>query len=192
MIWQKKLKIKDFSIISNNCWGGNIYQYLNLEYKSPTIGLMIFPDDYVKFCKHIDFYLEQELRFVELKNSKKASRFQKDQGFPVGYLYDIEIYFMHYKTEAEAREKWNRRKLRINKKCMIFKMSERDGATLDDVEEFLKLPYKNKIVFTQNKYNSDNTVLIPELKTIDAIGSSEVGITLKHFNVIKYLNGLLE
>ena len=34
----QRLVNKDFSIISNNCWGGVVYEWFGLEKKSPTIG----------------------------------------------------------------------------------------------------------------------------------------------------------
>lgn len=190
-IWRKQLHCHDFTIISNNCWGGTIYQYLNMEYKSPTIGLMIFPEDYVKFCKNIDFYLSQTLKFIPFSSSKQAYRFKNSKCFPVALLYDIEIYFMHYDTQEEANDKWQRRKLRINRSHMIFKMSERDGATEKTIQDFLNLNYKNKILFTQNNYgNKPGAIYIPKLKLVDKIGSSEVGITLQKFNIVKYLNNI--
>lgn len=44
-----KLKSKDFSIISNNCFAGIVYQHLGLQYNTPTIGLYFYPDEYIKF-----------------------------------------------------------------------------------------------------------------------------------------------
>ena len=31
-----------FTIISNNCWGGLVYQHYNLSYDSPTVGCYFF------------------------------------------------------------------------------------------------------------------------------------------------------
>ena len=39
---QKKLIGRDFTIISNNCWGGMIYESYNLPKNSPTVGLFFF------------------------------------------------------------------------------------------------------------------------------------------------------
>lgn len=36
------LKNKCFTIISNNCWGGFVYQKFNLQYRTPFVGLFIF------------------------------------------------------------------------------------------------------------------------------------------------------
>lgn len=36
---RKKLTSTDFTIISNNCWGGMMYESYNLPKQSPTVGL---------------------------------------------------------------------------------------------------------------------------------------------------------
>jgi len=43
---QKEINHKSFSIISNNCWGGLVYQYFGLPYNTPTVGLFIMDDDF--------------------------------------------------------------------------------------------------------------------------------------------------
>jgi uncharacterized protein (DUF1919 family) len=59
---------------------------------------------------------------------------------------------MHYKSEEEARKKWNTRKKRINYDNIFIIMTDRDGCTKQDLEEFDKLDYKNKVVFTHIEY----------------------------------------
>ena len=46
---KRKLFNKNFTIISNNCWAGWVYRRYNIEYKTPTVGLFIMPDDYMIF-----------------------------------------------------------------------------------------------------------------------------------------------
>lgn len=36
---QELLKNKDFVIISDNCWGGAVYQWYDRPYNSPFVGL---------------------------------------------------------------------------------------------------------------------------------------------------------
>lgn len=174
--------------------GGVISQYLGVMYNPPTVGLIIFPEDYLKFCAELKRYLDMNLTFIELKDSKKAERFQFQSNglgdFPVGVLGDVEIYFMHYTSEKEAYEKWNRRKDRINWNKMLFKLSERDGITEGQLRTFARLPYK-KVIFTQKKYNNmDGAVYTQGLEQADKIGVSEVGLTLKSCNIVKLINSI--
>lgn len=63
---RKKIKYKDFSIISNNCWGGFVYQLFGLKYVTPTIGLFIVEKDYIKFCADLKGYLAKNLEFINI------------------------------------------------------------------------------------------------------------------------------
>lgn len=53
--------------------------------------------------------------------------------YPIGKLEDLEIHFLHYKTENEAREKWERRTLRMleetNRGNYYFKLCDGGKAT---------------------------------------------------------------
>ena len=43
-----RLRRADFSIISNNCWGGHVYQILGRQFSTPFIGLFISPRSYLR------------------------------------------------------------------------------------------------------------------------------------------------
>lgn len=180
-----KLKNKDFTIISNNCWGGLISQKYALAYRSPTCGLLILGEDYIKFCSDLKHYLSQKLEFIEFNDGKFSSLFQ-NANFPVAKLDDIEVYFMHYKTNEEAAEKWYRRADRINWDCIVYKISERQTFTPELMREFAKLPLDNKLIFATSKYTKD-TVIIPGL---DTVKGDETPLLAKYFNEAKYLNKL--
>ena len=42
--WYRKARIKnkEITIISNNCWGGFMYQSCGLQYNTPLIGLYFY------------------------------------------------------------------------------------------------------------------------------------------------------
>ena len=96
---RKKLKNKNFSLIASNCNGMFILKDLNIPYRSPFVNLWLYPKDFIKFLKHMDYYCHCELNFIKEKNID----------YPVGVLDDIVIYFQHYTSETEAYEKWNKR-----------------------------------------------------------------------------------
>lgn len=95
--YSEKLERKDFSIISNNCWGGVTYEWFGLEKLSPTVGSYFFAEDYIRFLKNIRNYLSMELRIVSAEDSRHSSiLLKKGQGsIPVGVLGDVEIVFLH-------------------------------------------------------------------------------------------------
>lgn len=155
-IRQQKINKKDFTIISNNCWGGMIYESYNLPKQSPTVGMYFFADDYIKFVKDLKNNLEKELIFIkpedskwfeEIKNNKKIGT------YPIGKIDDIEIFFLHYKDEKEADEKWKRRTKRINWDNLIIKFNDQNRCNYKNVRDFYDLDYKNKIFFTAKDWN---------------------------------------
>lgn len=140
----KKLKNRDFSVISSNCNGGIILNDLKQKFNSPTVNLFFNAVDYLKFLENMDYYLEQELKPV--KNTEET--------YPVGRIDDIIIHFMHYKNFESAKEKWNERLKRLNKDNLFIIMTDRDGCTYELIERFDKLPFINKVIFTHKEYKN--------------------------------------
>ena len=149
-LWEKiymksvrtRIRNKDFSIICSNCIGGTIYHLLGLRFNSPTINLWIDKREFIMFAVNLKYYLDQELHFYE----------KKGRTCPCAYLGDgekrISIDFVHYKTEDEARNKWEERKQRINWDNLYIITCD-DDKVLDN--EFLPLntvKCKRKIIFT--------------------------------------------
>lgn len=143
----KKLKNTDFSLIASNCNGGFICHDLNLQFRSPFINLWLKPNDFIKYLQNIEHYMKQELNFI------------KEDGinYPIGMLGDIKIYFQHYKTEENAKEKWEERTKRINLNNLFILFNNRDGCTYQNLLDFDKLPFKNKIVFVHKPYPEINS-----------------------------------
>lgn len=147
------LHSKEFSIVSDNCWGGFVYQHFGLKYRSPFVGLFIFSDDYIKLISKLEFYMSKNLVFIEHSESIYAKEI-KDTivYYPIARLVDIEIHFLHYKDNYEAETKWNKRKLRINYDNIIIKMCDRDLFSPSLLQVFSGVDRK-KIFLTSKKYN---------------------------------------
>lgn len=141
---RRKLQNKNFSWLSSNCTGAIITHELSCRFNTPTVNLYIEPKDFIKFVQDLDGYQKKELSIDSILTREK--------GYPVGSLGDIKIYFVHYHTWEDAKEKWEKRYLRINKDNLFIMMSERDGCTYEDLIIFDHLPYNNKIVLTHRKY----------------------------------------
>lgn len=188
---KKKIKNREFTIISNNCWGGFVYQSYGLEYSSPTIGLFFEASDYIKFVKNLKKYISMDLKFINPKEAKLYGI--KNINFPVGRLGDIDIYFMHYKTEKDAKEKWERRCKRINWDKILYKFSNQNLCTIENIKEFMDLNLKNKICFVNKKELAvGGTIYVRQLmKTDDILASYEPYGKNKYFDLNKILNQML-
>lgn len=152
---KKRIKNKDFTIISNNCWAGKAYQYLDLPYLTPTVGLYFFAEDYLKFVKNLKYYLSLELQFIDNNESKYVDYLKERNHMevPIGTLDDIEIVFLHYSSKEEAKEKWEKRKQRVNYNNIIIKFSKMNGCTETHIKDFDEIDFKNKFVLNNRKKN---------------------------------------
>ncbi len=139
-----RLKNKDFTVIGSNCNGMFMYYDLGMRYLTPTINLSIKMNDFVKMVKNLRWYMDQELTEVK----------EKEEGFkcPTGLLGDIRVYFIHYNSFEEGKQKWEERKRRINWDNIFIVGTERDGCTYETIREFEELPYQNKVIFTHVEY----------------------------------------
>lgn len=66
----RKLKNTNFTIISNNCWGGMIYESYNLPKESPTVGLFFMAKDYIEFLSDLKGYINGKLTFINPEESR--------------------------------------------------------------------------------------------------------------------------
>ena len=154
---RKMLRVKDFSIISQNCIGGVLYHDMGIQFLSPTVNTFIKEPDFVKLCCRLEHYmsLPLELRW--------------DEEYPVGRLDDIEVHFMHYETCEDARECWERRKQRINYHRILVLATDRDGFDGKAYEKWKKVPYP-KVLFTANPAFTEDAVFFPEFGKNGMVG----------------------
>lgn len=125
----------DFSLLCNNCVGGIILHELGQRFNSPTVNLFIGARDYLKLLSDLEFYLAQPLTEIET-----------ERPYPVGALGDITLFFMHYDTFEEAKNKWLERASRIKKENLFVLMVEQSDCTQGMVEEFDCLQYEHKAI----------------------------------------------
>lgn len=184
---------KDFSIISNNCWGGVIYDIFGLPYKTPTVGSYFAADDYIKFVSNLHYYLSIEVEPLDIAVSKNRSIILEkgDEGCPIGKLDDIEIVFAHYPDIQNAVTKWNKRRSRVDFDNLIVKYNEQNGFSINNYHSFVKLPYKNKVFFTANKgcLTEDYCVFV-EKYLEDGYVVDDIGYTKKNINLKMMLNSI--
>jgi len=190
-----RLKQSDFTIISNNCWGTFIYKKFGLPYSSPFVNLLIYAPDYIKLLENFsEDIFKQDIYFIPKEKSKYIQEMKElghyDTYYPIGILANIELHFLHYKTEQEAQQKWIKRCNRINFNKLIFKFSDGNCFKDEYVYRFNSLKFKNKIFFSSKQYLELTSVVTlkkfkEKSKVIDEWKHSH-----KEFNILKFLNNL--
>lgn len=187
---RRRLINKDFTIISNNCWGGHVYRYFNMEYESPTVGMYFYAEEYVKFLSNLKYYMGCELKIISAAQSKYYQELQRrgEEQRLIGRLDDVEIVLLHYHTPEEAISKWNRRKERIHWNNIAIKFSEQNLCTTDILQKFDNLPYERKFVFVHKDYGLKSQILFKECAHLDEIPNDTTHFR-RYINLIKWLNG---
>lgn len=147
----KKLSVHDVSIISQNCIGGVFYHDMHMKFLSPTINLFFKEPDFIRFVLNLEYYMNTELRMTW------------GEEYPVGYLDDIPVYFMHYRTCREAKESWNKRKQRINWSKIIVIATDMEGFDNYAWKLWTQIVYP-KVLFTASERKNQGVVSFPQYK----------------------------
>lgn len=154
-VLRHRLKNDNFTILAPTCIAGVIYHELGKKFLSPTINLWMYDKDFLRFVHNLDFYLAQELRFVSGIDTT-----------PTAYLGDILLHFNHYHSNVEAREKWEERKLRIQRDNLFIIMADQpDGGVItdDDIRSLANVPCRGRAVLSiRNIPGVDYIVNLPK------------------------------
>ena len=181
---QKNLKNDNFTLISNNCMAGMIYHNLSLQFTSPSINLWIgeTPADYIRFLKNLDYYLNSELNFIHDGCDK----------YPRAYLGDVKIGFVHFKTETQARESWNKRKNRIMPDRIWIIAYYENGVSKEEYVEIKSLGFKNAVIIADD--SKSVRFCDVKLKKTErehewySADKSGVRVFEKYFDYVEFLN----
>jgi len=184
----KKAVKRDWTIISDNCFGVAYMKALNKPYESPFFSMFIYAPDYITLLENFDEYMKIKPVAQKPVNSQDKfggkSKYRKViSQYPVlllkGSKGDVELHYAHEKQSAEkAIEKWVSRSKRMskNKKDMFVKMDDRDKFSVELGKRFLNLKqFPHKRLFVSQKYKSSlggkKDVVVMESKTQGPIGT---------------------
>ncbi len=140
------------TILSDDCWGGQVYNRLKLPLNSPVVDILWDRREYAKFIQDPLFYLNTELTMSpDSPNEMDFNRFKA----PIGRLGNdekhVDMSFVHRLTFDSAKKEWDRRKERVNVNNLFVKMGfentkEYEKETPDILKAFDAVNYK-KILF---------------------------------------------
>lgn len=146
----------DFSIFCNNCLAGVFYHDAQRQFTTSTINTAMDGEDFLRFLENPKHYLNHPMLFVEFPG----------HDYPIALIDDIEVRFVHYKTQQEAEEKWRQRGERIVWDNLYVVATNHDGLNTDAaMERFDRLPYKCKIMYVSKEYPQYPwAVTVPQFK----------------------------
>jgi len=141
LISKRRNKNKNFTLLTPNCIGGYIYHQLGVPFLSPTINLRIPLPDFYRYIMNLDSY--NNLQFSPLPDNGVCPR---------GLLWDVEVYFSHYRSYEEAITIWKKRSLRIDRDNLYIIATDLDGILEEDIAQLGNLKCKKMVVFTTRNY----------------------------------------
>lgn len=137
------------------------------------MGPYVYPDCYLNLLKNFDEYNKSPLKF-----SIRSKYVDAKKVYPNGILVNnIEIHFLHYTTEQEAAVKWRTRVASMYRDMadsvpIYVKIDDRDDLSSSHIEQFMLLPFTNKISIGIDVRNYLNHITVKTLK--DPLGYSVV------------------
>ncbi len=186
---RKSLQMDSISLFCANCMGGMLFHDLNLEFKSPTVNLMILQPQFVNFMLHMHEYVKAPLKFVNCQEvSCPVAEISGSGGV-------IRIFFTHYNSQEEAEKKWHDRIERIDYDNIFVICAERDGLLYSDMKRLSLLKVRGLLVFTAKKYDLPYALQIPKYSSEEEVGNllkrrlwNDGREYEKYFDFVKWFN----
>ncbi len=184
---RRKLKNKTASILSSNCNGAMILHDMGCRFDTPTVNLYFLPEDFLTFLSDLPKYLSAVPQPIT----------GTDKPFPVGQIEDITVYFMHYSSFEEARDKWVERSARVDMDNLFIMMTDQNGCTEEQIARFDALPYQNKVIFTHKPYPMYKSAYyirgFEDQEEVGVLSDNRPGFWkrrfLDAFDYVRFLNG---
>ena len=182
-----KLKENNITIISNNCWGGTIYNTLGLECLSPFKNLFLKDDSYLCMLNNLEYYMNCEPVFKEWGTDPHTRK-----KYPILRLDDVLVHCNHDIVPESAIENWNRRQKKMNMDNLFIEMYT---DNIENAKRFIQLEkYKQKICFVSFECDEKDLYHL-ELFSGQSefweavISSAKNGRNSISYNIVDLLNG---
>ena len=183
---RKELKNTTATFLCPNCIGGILFHDLGLQFRSPTVNLMMLQTDFAKFVLALDKYLDMDL----------IPYHSEEHSCPCGKLGDLTIHFTHYKSFQEGAEKWAQRAHRIDWDNLFIFLMERDGLTYEQIKSLASVKARGLVVFTAHPYpDIPYALYIPQYASDGQVGNILEKVGWKdgrayetYFDFVKWFN----
>ncbi len=183
---RKALVNKTPSLLVPNCLGGILFHDLGLQFRSPTVNLMMYQPEFVRLVCALDTYLHKDMAFFK----------HPSYNFPCATLGDVTIHFTHYQSEEEAAQKWAERCSRIDHDNIFIIAVERDNLTENQIRMLKNIRAKGVVVFSAHDYSDiPYACYVPQLSkngaVEDLLGRSYLDDHRKYeevFDFVKWFN----
>jgi uncharacterized protein (DUF1919 family) len=134
----RRLPGRPFSIISDDCWGGQVYRYHKLPYLTPTVGLQVMHTDFMRFIRNLD-----RPDFLDFREERLTSKYPC-----IRSPYAL-IFCVHYETSESAIEAFRRRYKRIVWDNLFYKVDfGKPWYSPEDIDEWNSMALPRSVALT--------------------------------------------
>lgn len=187
---RRRVIARDFTIISNDCWGGMAYEELGWRYDTPFVGLFLMLEDYMRLLPRLRFYCASRVEFADRSRHGEINSWRETikRPYPIGVLGgDVEIQFLHYASRDEAELKWNRRVTRIHWNRLLVKTCWHDDVRMEGwLREFEQMPFDHKLSLVPHDIPGLKHAV--PLRNYTTDGSAQYWSSHRSFDVAAWLN----
>ena len=190
-LMRRRVTNKNFTIISNDCFGGMAYEELGLRYDSPFVGLFVVPEDYLKLLRDLRASCSGPIHFKATSRHRQINEWRETirKAYPIGVLNDeVEIHFLHYADREEAEAKWARRAARIHWDNLLVKICWHDDVRMESwLREFDEMSFPRKLALVPRTFPAlRSCVALPNYSTD---GTAQYWMAHRCFDVAEWING---
>ncbi len=151
---RRRLKNHGFTILSNRCIGGVMTHNVGERFRSPTVNLIIPDEAFMEFCRHVSEYADCPMEQPDEAERRRCPSVKCPIGILRGAeksLPDIPVFFVHFQSFEQAKEKWETRFLRVNYDDLYIMMDCKLYATDQLLDSFHQLPFEHKVIFSSRE-----------------------------------------
>jgi uncharacterized protein (DUF1919 family) len=188
-LMRRRVTNRNFTIVSNDCFGGMAYEELGMRYESPFVGLFIVPEDYLELLRHLRPHMARRIEFASQSRRDAINHWREQirKPYPIGRLGDVEIHFLHYPGHDAAEAKWTRRAQRIHWDNLLVKICWHDGPEMPRLlREFDALPFGRKLSLVPQALPGVRSCVALDRYSTD--GTWQYWASHLHFDVAAWLN----
>ena len=152
------LREKSITFLSDNCWGGLMYNTLGMEMSSPFVNMFIRWEYFTRLLADVPGHMAQPLVPLRLRKSPMGGVV-----YPVAALGDVEIHLNHVHNPAELKvyaRQWYRRTARMNMDNLMVQTNFATPGEWEERREFFRgLPF-GKLGFAPFPADSEDVVYL--------------------------------